>query len=156
MSEVNLRHVRTEEQRALYEKIQEAKVCSFCEDFCRGQAPTFHPNPVLKETRYWAFTECFPPYEGAKFSFLIVSKYLDKDGRHALFPHLPTQAWQEWGELIQWAVEKYDLPAGAFACRFGDTDYTGASISHLHAHLLFGGAKDGERLHMKLGYKQST
>lgn len=150
--EVNMRHVRTDEQRALYERIQGARVCSFCEDFCRGKPPSFHPKPVTKETPYWAFTESFPPYEGVEKHFLVVSKFLDSEGRHALFPSLPAEAWQEFGELMQWAVGEYQLPGGAFFCRFGDTDYTGASISHLHAHLIFGGAREGERLRVKLGY----
>lgn len=152
MEEVNMRHVRTDEQRVLYERIQGAKVCSFCEDFCRGKAPTFHPKPIIRDLKYWVLTECFPKLEGVKEHFLIVSKFLDKEGRHPLFPSLPPGAWEEFGELLTWTVNRYELPGGAFFFRFGDTDYTGASISHLHGQIVFGGAKEGERLRVKLGY----
>lgn len=146
MAEVNMRHVRTGEQQALYEQIQEAGVCSFCEDFCRGKAPTFHPKPIIKETAWWALTENMEPYAGAKLHFLIVYKL------HALGPPLPPGAWTELGTLIEWVTKEYDLPAGGFYFRFGDTDYTGSSVPHFHANIIFGGAKDGDRLRVKLGY----
>ncbi|MEK7558406.1 MAG: hypothetical protein AAB507_01105 [Patescibacteria group bacterium] len=152
MPEVNMRHARTEEQRRLYERIQGDRVCSFCVDFCQGKSPTYHPNPVIKETEHWAFTESFPKYEGAEKHFLIVSKFFDEE-RHVLFPNLPPEAWQDLGVLIEWAIEEYRLPAGGFFFRFGDTDFTGASISHFHAQLIFGGGKEGEALRVKLGYK---
>lgn len=152
MSEVNMRHVRTADQRGLYERIQEARVCSFCEDFCRGTAPIFHPLPIIRDLKYWALTKCYPPVEGAREHFLVVSKYLDPEGRHLLFPILPPEAWAEFGELLDWTINEYRLPGGAFFFRFGDTDYTGASVSHLHCQIVFGGAKDGERLRVKLGY----
>lgn len=145
-AEVNLRHVRTEEQKTLYERIKEAGMCSFCEDFCCGKPPTFHPKPVIKETAWWALTENMEPYAGAKLHFLIVCKH------HVFGPPLPPEAWAELGELVEWVVKEYELPAGGFYFRFGDTDYTGASVSHFHANIIFGGEKKGERLRVKLGY----
>lgn len=150
--EVNMRHVRTDEQRELYERIQGTKLCSFCEDFCRGKPPSFHPNPVIRDMKFWILTECFPKLDGAKEHFLIVSKFLDGKGCHLLFPTLSTDAWAEFGTLLEWVITEYQLPGGAFFFRFGDTDYTGASVSHLHGHIVFGGAKEGERLRAKLGY----
>jgi ATP adenylyltransferase len=152
MTQVNMRHVRTEAQRQLYERVQESGVCSFCEDFCRGKTPTFHPNPIIRDLTYWALTECFPKIAGAKEHFLVVSKFLDEEGHHLLFPVLPKEAWAELGELIEWVTEEYQLPGGAFFFRFGDTDYTGASVSHLHGQIVCGGATAGERLRVKLGY----
>lgn len=152
MEEVNMRHVRTEEQRKLYEKIQMANVCSFCEDFCHGKPPVFHPNPIIRELKYWALTECFPKLEGVKEHFLVVSKFLDKEDRHPLLPSLPADAWIEFGELLEWTIDKFKLKGGAFFFRFGDTDVTGASISHLHGQIVFGGSTKGKRLRVKLGY----
>lgn len=150
--QVNMRHVRTAEQGTLYKRIQGAKVCSFCEDFCGEKSPHFHPKPIIQNMKFWVLTECFPKIEGTKEHFLIVSKFLDEEGRHPLFPTLPPDAWTEFGKLLEWTIGEYRLPGGAFFFRFGDTDYTGASISHLHGHIVFGGAKDGERLRVKLGY----
>lgn len=152
MPQVNMRHVRTEAQRELYEKVQGNDVCPFCEDFCRGKTPTFHPNPIIRDLTYWALTKCFPEIKGTKEHFLVVSKLLDEEGRHPLFPVLPKEAWAELGELLAWTVGEYKLPGGAFFFRFGDTDYTGASVSHLHGQIVFGGATEGERVRVKLGY----
>jgi len=145
-TEVNMRHIRTDEQRELYERIAATGECSFCTDFCKGVPPTYHPKPVLKETARWALTENMEPYAGAKIHFLLVYKH------HVLGPPLPPEAWTELGTLIEWVVKEYDLPAGGFYFRFGDTDYTGASVSHFHANIIFGGAKEGEGLRVKLGY----
>lgn len=146
MTEVNMRHIRTDKQRKLYERIAATGECSFCVDFCQGVPPTYHPKPVIKETMSWALTENMEQYAGARFHFLFVYKH------HVLGPPLPPEAWAELGELIDWVVKEYNLPAGGFYFRFGDTDYTGASVSHLHANIIFGGEKGGERLRVKLGY----
>ncbi len=146
MTEVNMRHVRSEKQRRLYERIAAAGICSFCVDFCSGAAPTYHPKPVLKETAYWALTENMELYAGAKLQLLIVYK------QHVLGPPLPPEAWAELGMLVEWAVKEYDLPAGGFYFRFGSTDYTGSSIPHFHANIIVGGGTGGDALRVKLGY----
>ena len=146
MKEVNMRHVRTEEQRRLYEKIKMAGICPFCVDFCNGNSPTYHPNPILKETVWWVLTENMEPHEGARFDFLLVYK------KHVFSPPLPKEAWVDLGILIEWTIKEYDIPGGGFYFRFGDTDYTGASVLHFHANIIFGGAKEGDRLRVKLGY----
>lgn len=146
MAEVNMRHVRTEEQKRLYEQIAKDGICSFCVDFCSGKPPKYHPKPVIKETAWWVLTENMESYAGARLQFLVVYK------QHVLGPPLPPEAWTELGALIEWTTREYSLPAGGFYFRFGDTDYTGSSIPHFHANIIFGGAKEGERLRVKLGY----
>ena len=39
--------------------------------------------------------------------------------------------------------------------RFGDVEYTGATISHLHAHIIVGGPENSKRedLKVKVGFK---
>jgi ATP adenylyltransferase len=144
--EVNMRHVRTADQRKLYEYIREAGICSFCVDFCQGKPPTYHPKPVLKETAWWSVTENMEPYAGAKLHLLLVYK------QHVLGPPLPPEAWADLGSIVEWAAREYQLPGGGFYFRFGDGDYTGSSVAHFHANLIFGGEKDGERVRVKLGY----
>ncbi len=144
--EVNMRHVRTKKQQELYKKIAEDDICSFCADFCSGHSPTYHPNPILKETEWWALTENMEPYAGAKLHFLIVYK------KHVFGPPLQLEAWVELGEIVEWTIKNYDLPAGGFYFRFGETDFTGSSVQHFHANIIFGGEKDGEKLKIKLGY----
>ncbi|HUY62725.1 MAG TPA: HIT family protein [Candidatus Paceibacterota bacterium] len=146
MDEVNMRHVRTEEQRALYERIAAAGICSFCVDFCQGNVPTYHPKPVLRETKYWSLTECFPKYDGARAHFLLVYK------EHVSGPPLPPEAWADLGKLTEWVLNAYGLRGASLLVRMGDTDYTGGSITHFHAQLICGGEKSGEALRVKVGY----
>jgi len=37
------------------------------------------------------------------------------------------------------------IPGGTFIMRFGDTRYTGASVSHLHANLISPDGEDKDR-----------
>ena len=38
--------------------------------------------------------------------------------------------------LANFAIKKYKIKGGALAMRFGDTNYTGASVAHLHFHII--------------------
>ena len=39
---------------------------------------------------------------------------------------------------IKWANKKFKIPGASFIMRFGDHNYTGATITHLHAHIVSG------------------
>lgn len=39
-------------------------------------------------------------------------------------------------KLAHWAEKKYQIVGGGLAMRFGATRYTGATVCHLHAHLI--------------------
>lgn len=145
---VNMRHSRTEEQSEVMERAKKAGVCPFCHDFCGERLLAFHTKPILKKTAWWAVTENFEPYSGSKVHILLVYR-----GGHATVPsEISAEGWADLGHVVEWVVKEYQLPAGGFFFRFGDTDYTGATISHFHAQIIFGGEKDGERLRVKLGY----
>jgi ATP adenylyltransferase len=38
--------------------------------------------------------------------------------------------------LVSWAIGEYKISGGALALRFGSTEFTGATVSHLHLHLI--------------------
>ena len=48
--------------------------------------------------------------------------------------------------LGTWAVQKFELKGGALAMRFGETTYTGASVCHIHAHLIVPKTEKGKAL----------
>ncbi len=76
------------------------------------------------------------PYEGAKYHALLIHK------EHiTTFSEISKDAWNDLNDLIQYFVTKNTIPGGTFIMRFGDTRYTGASVSHLHANLI---SPDGE------------
>ena len=146
---VNLRHARNKKQLAIMKCISRDKVCPFCHDFCGNNPLKYHTKPILKKTTWWTITENFAPLDGTKIHILLVYR-----GGHVTVPkEIPAKAWVDLGQCITWVVKKFKLPAGGFFFRFGNTDYTGASVKHFHCQIVFGGKKDGVRLRVKLGYK---
>ena len=142
---LNLDHVRTPEQHVLMKKIESDGVCPFCKKHFKK----YHPKPILKETDHWYFTENMSPYAGTKHHFILVykKKHITK------IEEISPKAMTDLLTVIKWAVKKYKFPGGAFFIRFGDTKYTGSSVSHLHAHLLMGNQDDPkhEAVRVKLG-----
>lgn len=108
------------------ETIQETGKCPFCpENFL------YHKKPVLNKNGGWIITQSSWPYPNAKYHFLLI----------------PEKHKEELGEfdssdlgailkLANWVIEKYKIKGGGLSLRFGDSLYTGASVCHLHFHLL--------------------
>jgi diadenosine tetraphosphate (Ap4A) HIT family hydrolase len=148
-SKAGLNHdeARTLEQKELMAKIEADGVCPFCEEHFR----TYHPKPILKETDFWFFTENMSPYDGTTHHYIFVYKQT-----HIRFPsELSAEARVELFDLIDWAINKYDIPGGSFFMRFGDGTYNGSSVEHLHGHLISGIQKSetSEGVRVKLAYK---
>jgi ATP adenylyltransferase len=109
-------------------KIKKDGVCPFCPENFK-----YHTRPILKNGTHWFITENFAPYTGTKHHFLLLhKKHIESTSE------ISTNSWNDLLLLIKWAIKKYKLPAGSFFMRFGDTRYTGGSVSHLHAQLFVG------------------
>lgn len=146
---LNHTEARTAEQKNLMAQIEADGVCPFCEEHFRQ----YHPKPIIKESPSWFFTENMSPYAGATHHYIFVYK-----PAHIRFPsELTTAARIELFDLVDWAVQEYDIPGGSFFMRFGDGSYNGSSVEHLHGHLISGEEKgDGtEGLKVKLSYKKA-
>jgi ATP adenylyltransferase len=108
-------------------KIKEDGVCPFCPE----RLAKYHKNPILKEGTFWLLTDNMYPYDGAKYHELLIHKVhitsLDK---------IAPEAWLELKSLVDWFIAEKKIPGGALLMRFGDTAYTGASVTHLHANLI--------------------
>lgn len=111
--------------------------CPYCADF-RHPVETFkyHTNPILWSGAYWLATDNFARYTGAKYQFLIPHR---EHIEHIL--EISPQAWAELHIVISWLCREYNIPGGSFFMRFGDMNYNGASVAHLHAQLLMGSPK---------------
>ena len=65
---------------------------------------------------------------------------------------------REWTQLkgaLDFANENYAVDSGAFLMRFGIPGNNGASVEHLHAHLISGAgeiSEDSPRIKVKVGY----
>lgn len=145
---LNHNQARTDEQKNLMAQIEADGVCPFCEAHFRQ----YHPKPILKETTSWFLTENMSPYEGTAHHYIFVYK-----PKHITLPsELSREGRIELFDLIDWAVKEFNIPGGAFFMRFGDGDYNGSSVEHLHGQLLSGVKKgdDSEGLRVKLSYKK--
>lgn len=124
---VNLDNARTQEQTSVMQDIVSADHCPFC----RENLEKYHKLPILKEGDFWLVTENQWPYQHTKHHFLIIYK------NHITRPsELEKGAGDELIELSAWIEKEYQFPGGGLVMRFGDTDYSAGSVSHLHAQVL--------------------
>lgn len=123
---VSIKNARKGEYKQVIEEILKKGKCPFCpENFL------YHKKPILKRKKHWFLTKDSWPYKNSKHHFLIIGK------RHKeKFSQLTKEDFQEVSELANWAIAKYKIKGGAVCVRFGDTNFTGASVSHLHFHIL--------------------
>ncbi len=124
---VNTANTRPGIYDAVIKDIAKKQVCPFCPE----QLSNFHKNPILKEKDFWLATENMYPYKGAKKHILFIHK------KHlSNISELSNEAWSELHTIIKDILSEKDIPGGTLMMRFGDTRYTGASVTHLHAHLI--------------------
>lgn len=117
--------------RGEYEKViktidSESK-CPFCPDNFK-----YHKKPILKKIDSWFITQNSWPYKNTRYHFLMINTKHKEN-----FTELSSKDWESLKKLTNWAIKKYNLRGGAFALRFGETDYTGATVCHIHAHLIY-------------------
>ena len=149
---VNIAHTRN--KKSVYKKIVKDKVCPFCVDFSKKKDIfQYHSKPILFHGTHWVVTENFDPYKGAKHHFMFIHR------KHIVsFSELKPSALQELVFLTKKLEEKFSLPAGVFLFRFGDTEYTGGSVTHFHGHFILGGKGvkgTSEPLTLFAGYKKA-
>ena len=147
MKRVNITNARSKDYAAVLRKIERDKVCPFCTEHFL----IYHTKPIIKETKFWILTENFRPYAGAKHHLLAVSK---KHTSH--FADISAAAQIELLSLFNNELKKRKIKGGTLLMRFGYTDYTGASVGHLHAQLISGSkrGKNTEPLLTAVGNKR--
>jgi len=124
---IDLNNIHDEEQGRVMERIEKDGVCPFClENFTK-----YHKKPILKEGKYWLLTENEWPYKNTRVHMLAVHKEHIES-----IAQMKTEAFAELGELFKWVVEEYAVAGGGLFMRFGETKYTGGSVTHLHAQIL--------------------
>lgn len=148
---LNHEHTRNDIQKALMKKIEADEVCPFCPENIKK----YHPKPILKKGKYWFVTENMNPYNGTKLHLLFIYKDHIAD-----ISQLNSLHMAELMDLAKefWISDDYiKLSGGGLFMRFGDSDNTGATVSHLHAHMIAGEAslddQNIEPLKVRLGYK---
>ncbi len=119
-------NTRTAEQRAVYQRIEDEGVDPFETDYFKEH----HPNPILFENEFWLVTKNAFPYGGTSLHILLVHKPFITS-----IEQISTQGWLELQLAIQFTVKEFGLRHGGFFMRFGETQKTGATVTHLHCHI---------------------
>lgn len=101
-------------------------VCPFCPEHLKN----YH-KPAITEKKYWSITDNMYPYKPNKHHRLIIHR------EHIThFSEVSPEAWIELKEIADQEMVARDIGGGTFIMRFGETRFTGASVTHLHAHLI--------------------
>lgn len=131
---INRKHAKSDEYGQVLDEIIETGQCPFCPEYFK-----YHKKPVLKERGNWLITESSWPYPGSEYHYLIVSKV-----HKETINDLTSEDLVSVHGLSQWISKEKKIPGGALIIRIGDTEYTGATVAHLHFHLISPGKKDGK------------
>ncbi|MFH1611860.1 MAG: dihydrofolate reductase [bacterium] len=124
---VNLNNTRHEDQKKIMEKIQQEEFCPFCPEHCEKSQLT----PIIKQGKYWHIRSNKWPYKNTKLHLLLLhNKHAEK------LADITHEAAQELFELLQWIEKEHQLQGGAIGLRFGDIRINGATVNHLHAHII--------------------
>lgn len=132
---VDPRFAKNKDYARVMADIQKGEVCPFCPDVFPGK---WHTNPILNTMDNWLITRNMYPYPGSQEHFLIVGNQ-HKENLVELIPEDLVAILK----LAQWATVEFSLPGGLLAFRFGDSEHTGATVKHLHAHLVVPGKENG-------------
>jgi diadenosine tetraphosphate (Ap4A) HIT family hydrolase len=110
------------------QKIDSEGICPFCEkNFLKH-----HPKKILFKTKYWIVTTNGWPYKATKNHFLMV--YRPKHINH--IEEMPKAAFEDKLKIIQKLAQDKKIKGGTLMMRFGSSNHTGASVEHLHFHLI--------------------
>ncbi len=123
---VDIRYAKSADYRAVLQEIIKDGKCPFCPENFR-----WHRKPVLRKTGNWVITKASWPYKNSRLHFLIIGKKHKEN-----FPKLALEDFMQISSLLRWAIRKFKILGGGIALRFGDTAYTGATVKHLHFHLV--------------------
>ena len=124
---VDLKNARRPDQRSVMEQIIKDGKCPFCEENLR----MYHTQKIHTENEFWILTDNQYPYTGTKVHLLAISKI------HAeALSELPVGTGEALLDLMKWAEHEFCSSGGAFAMRFGKTEFSGATVKHLHAQFI--------------------
>jgi len=123
---VNIKNAKNGEYKNVIEEIAKTGKCPFCKDNLK-----YHRKPILKRINKWFLTEATWPYKNIRCHFMILGEKHREN-----FLELKKDDLEAVSSLVKWAIKKYKIKGGGLAIRFGNTDYTGASVAHLHFHLI--------------------
>jgi ATP adenylyltransferase len=116
-----------------YEKVLRSIITKgFC-PFCEEHLFKHHRQPLAYKSKHWIVTKNAWPYEGSKHHYLFITR------THVeATEDLPVAVWTDLLKMYKKLITDHAIKGAALMLRSGNTKYTGASVNHLHAHLISG------------------
>lgn len=126
-------------------RIQQEGSCPFCPERFFEE----HGLPTLVQGSDWLATNNKYPYYGTEHHYLLLhKKHIETIGEISI------RAWTDLYEVITGLTEQFNIQGAVLLMRYGNTDYTGATVNHLHAQLVSGsGNPEAEPILTKVGNK---
>lgn len=126
---LHIRHARSADQVDKMRSIEGRGICFMCnehvQEFYDESGDLLHAGEFVNLVRNQF------PYEQAALHYLLIPK------RHVTtLAELDIPEFQEMLEIAQAVEQNENLQGGGLAMRFGNPELTGATVSHLHMHLL--------------------
>lgn len=134
MKKMDFGNARDPEQIRRMNALKDAGLCYFCREGLEEKVPT--PS-VIFEKKYWYITPNNFPLEGSVHHYLIVPKRHIKD----LSEISENEATELFVMMVPWFKRNLKITGYSMFVRSGNTEFTGATIDHLHFHFLVGGKK---------------
>jgi len=123
---VHIKNARQGEYKNVIEKIAITGKCPFCKENFK-----YHKKPIYKKKNGWFITNNSWPYKNTKHHLMILG-YKHKEN----FSELTKKDLEAVAFLSNWAIKKWKIKGGGLAMRFGNPEYTGASVTHIHFHII--------------------
>jgi ATP adenylyltransferase len=124
-------NIKNAEGRKEYEAILQKIIDEGKDPFAPEYIAQYHPNPILKQYKYWFVTESAHPYPGSIQHFLVISvNYAER------LEELPKEAAAELHLIIKETNKEYAIEGGGWWMRYGNSDFTGATVKRLHGHII--------------------
>lgn len=123
---VNIKNARQGEYKKVIEQIAKTGKCPFCKENFK-----YHKKPIYKRKKGWFLTNNSWPYKNTGHHLIIL-----EDKHKENFSEITKKDLESVAYLINWAIKKWKIKGGGIAMRFGKTDYTGASVNHIHFHII--------------------
>ena len=148
----NIDNAREEEQRQIMEELAQTGECFLCEktiDRITAKYPGIATLPIHRGDHWFVKHNDFP--YGTRVH-LIIAPF-----RHVMrIEDLEPAEFAELQKMVIWVNDQFGLPGGSLFVRYGDMSYTGATLSHLHFHILSGVAErkgETQPVRAKLAFK---
>lgn len=130
---------RTDPQRTEMQRLEQARICRFCTDNTTEE--------IILENAHWFVTSNAFPYASTQLHLLVIPKK-----HYTSLVEMPNDAKWSYLSIITEIEMRFKLEAYSHFMRVGTMARTGASIAHLHAHVIVGDseAPDFEPVRVKL------